>query len=531
LAFTVILIASVVSSVGDAMSDTSMNWLMTSLNPDPVMVSTVQIAITLPMFLLTVPAGAITDIVDPRRLLIGVQLYVAIIAIGFAAAIALNWQDPKLLLGTTFLLGVGGALAAPAWQLIAPMLVSSDELDNAIAINNTGYNVSRAIGPLLGGLSIAAFGIGFPFWFNGLSYFAIVAVLIWWRTPGKVPETLPAERVLSAMRTGLRYALNNRDIDSTLIRAIAFFPFASAIWALLPLIARTKMHNGPEVYGALLGSIGIGSIVGSLSLNKLKERLGPDGLAVLGTMGTIVALVSFGAARGPFLAFAASFLAGVCWTLMMTTLFMSAQVALPEWVRGRGLAIFLTVYFGAMTIGSAIWGKIASLEGLSVALYISAAGALAGMSLTRRWKLQTGAAQDLTPSMHWRTPVFVNRVEDRQGPILVTIEYNIDPKDSEPFLTLIQEIGRERMRDGAYAWNVFVDPTTVGRFIETCLIQSLLELKHSRTRVTNADRLIEEEMRRFLKGPPKPTYLVAAKRVRQPWRKLRVSDAAPASNA
>jgi hypothetical protein len=229
--------------------------------------------------------------------------------------------------------------------------------------------------------------------------------------------------------------------------------------------------------------------------------------------------VLYGEAREPFIAGAASLIAGASWITMMTTLFVSAQVALPEWVRGRGLAIFLTAYFGAMTLGSALWGKVASVEGVPTALYLAAAGAAVGMALTARWRLQTAAALDLTPSMHWRTPVFVHPVEDDEGPILLTVEYRIDPKDIKPFLTLVHEIGLERKRDGAYAWGVFEDIQVSGRIVETFLIQSLLELKHLRTRVTIADRLIEEKARAFVKEPVKVKFLVAPKRHRHKRRK------------
>jgi MFS family permease len=501
------------------MFDMSSNWLMTSLNPDPMMVSAVQVATTLPMFLLTLPAGALADILDARRLLIGAQLAVTAISIVFAALVTMHWATPAVLLATAFCLGGSGALAAPAWLVITPMLVPKHDLDGAIAINNASYNVSRAIGPALGGLAIATISIAAPFWCFCVGNVAVLAALIWWRVPRRARESLPAERLVSALRTGLRYARNNRDIDSTIIRALAFFLFASAYWALLPLVARTQIHNGPEVYGVLLGMIGVGSILGSFALNSLKSLLGPDRLATVGTLGTIHALVLYGEAREPFIAGAASLIAGASWITMMTTLFVSAQVALPEWVRGRGLAIFLTAYFGAMTLGSALWGKVASVEGVPTALYLAAAGAAVGMALTARWRLQTAAALDLTPSMHWRTPVFVHPVEDDEGPILLTVEYRIDPKDIKPFLTLVHEIGLERKRDGAYAWGVFEDIQVSGRIVETFLIQSLLELKHLRTRVTIADRMIEEKARAFVKEPVKVKFLVAPKRHRHKRRK------------
>ena len=519
LAFTVMLIASSASNVGFAMFDTSSNWLMTSLNPDPMMVSAVQVATTLPMFLLTLPAGALTDIIDARRMLIGAQIAATAISIVFAAVVTMHWATPTVLLATTFLLGGSGALAAPAWLVITPMLVPKQDLDSAIAINNASYNVSRAIGPAIGGLGIAAFSIALPFWCFCAGNIAVLGALIWWRAPRRTRETLPAERLVSALRTGLRYARNNRDLDATLIRAVAFFPFASAYWALLPLVARTQMHNGPEVYGILLGMVGVGSLLGSFALKSLKARLGPDRLATLGTLGTILALGLYGAAREPAIAALASLVAGASWITMMTTLFVSAQVALPEWVRGRGLAILLTAFFGAMTLGSAVWGKVASLEGVPTALFLAAGGAAIGMALTARWRLQTAAALDLTPSMHWRTPVFAYPLEDDQGPILLTVEYLIDPEDLKPFLTLIHEIGLERKRDGAYAWGVFEDTQVSGRIVETFLIQSLLELRHLRTRVTMADRMIEEEARTFVKQPVKVTFLVAPKRHRQKRRK------------
>ncbi len=239
----------------------------------------------------------------------------------------------------------------------------------------------------------------------------------------------------------------------------------------------------------------------------------------LGPLARFSALGLYGAAQEPIVAALASLIAGASWITMMTTLFVSAQVALPEWVRGRGLAIFLTAFFGAMTLGSAVWGRVASVQGVPTALFLAAAGAAIGMVVTARWRLQTAAALDLTPSMHWRTPVFVNPMEDDQGPILLTVEYVIDPKDLKPFLALIHEIGLERKRDGAYAWGVFEDTQVSGRIVETFLIQSLLELRHLRTRVTMADRMIEEQARAFVTQPVKVTFLVAPKRHRQKKRK------------
>jgi len=524
VAFTVILIASSLSNVGIAMFDTSMSWLMTNLNPDPMMVSAVQVATMLPMFLLTVPAGALADILDSRRLLIVAQAAVVVIATVFAVVVSLKLATPQNLLVTTFALGVAGAIAAPVWQLVTPKLVPKDDLDSAIAVNNASYSVSRALGPAVGGLAIAAFSIDVPFWCYVAGDLAIVAAVIWWRAPRKPKETLPAERLACAVRTGLRYVRNNRDMDATLIRACAFFLFGSAYWALLPLVARNQMHNGPAIYGVLLGMIGLGSILGSIVLGRLKERLGPDRLASVSTLGTIAALAMYGAAREAGVALAASLVAGASWTIMMTTLFVSAQVALPDWVRGRGMAILLTAYFGAMTVGSALWGKVASVWGVPSTLTAAAGGAFVAMVLSWRFRLQTAASLDLTPSMHYRDRVFPRPVDDDQGPVLVTVEYRVEPEDRAAFLKAMQEIGLERKRDGAFAWNVFEDTRDVGRVVETFLLQTLMELRRLRARVTKADQETEAEAHRYLKEPAKPTFLVAPKRNREKRRKPAVLE-------
>jgi predicted MFS family arabinose efflux permease len=519
-AFMVILIATSFSSVGLAMYDTGSAWLMTSLNPSPRLVSAVQVVTTLPFFLLTLPAGALTDVVDPRRLLIVAEAAVTVISIAFAVAISAGLVNPVSLLATSFLMGMCGALAAPAWLLITTILVRRAELDSAIAIDTASYNVARAIGPAIAGYAIAKLSIAVPFWCCCFGNLMLLAALIWWRAPRRPKETLPAERLISAMTAGLRYVRYSREMDATLIRAIAFFPFASAYLALLPLVARSQTGDGAEVYGELMAAVGVGSIVATLALNPLKRRLGANGQAALGAIGTVVSLFLLAAAHEPILALIASFVAGASSIIALTTFFVSAQVALPQWVRGRGLAIFLTVYFGALTLGSAVWGEVATAEGVPVALWAAGVDTLSGLALTWAWKLQPSEAQDLTPSMRWRAPGFLNRVADDRGPILAIAEYRIDPKDNLAFLAVMQDISLERRRDGAYAWHMFEDPDEEGKRIETYLIHSVLELKYRQARITVADEMMEEHASQFLKAPATIRYLVAPQRdPRRSWRR------------
>jgi predicted MFS family arabinose efflux permease len=527
-AFTVIWAASTISNVGTAMFDTASGWLITSLNASPLIVSLVQVAVTLPLFLFTLPAGALADVIDSRRMLIGVEIAIIIVSAIFAALVSLGLAEPSSLLTTTFLLGVAGALSAPAWLAIIPSQVPRRDLDSAVAANSVGFNLSRAVGPALGGFVIAVFGISTPFWVFGASNVGILAALMWWRSPEKSVDSLPAERLTSAVRTGIRHAANNRYLRATLARSLAFFPFACAYWALLPLIARAQMVQGPELYGILLGALGSGAIAGSFAINGLKAALGPDRVVALGTLATAAALVMFALAHDPVIAVVACVVAGASWTVVLTNLYVSAQVSLPEWVRGRGLAIFLTVVFGAMTAGSALWGQVAGWEGLPVAHFAAAAGAVLAIPLSWRWKLQTGADLDLTPSMHWRAPVVTQKVENSDGPVLVTVEYHIDDKDRIAFLAALQELGHERKRDGAFAWGVFEDTASTGRYIETFLIESWLELMHSYERVTKADRILEEHIREFLTAAPVIHHMVASERRRRS-RKDRARELLPAA--
>lgn len=510
-AFTVIWIATVVSNTGTWMYNAASGWLMTSLDPSPLAVSLVQVATSLPMFLFALPAGALADIVDKRRFLIVVEIATTVVAAVCAVMVALNMIAPGVLLLFTFLLGVGAALMAPAWQSIVPLLVPKDDLPAAVANNGVGVNISRAIGPALGGAIIGIAGIAAPFWLNALSNLAAIGALVWWRPPASASSSLPAERLYGAMIVGLRHACFNPHLRATLVRAFSFFFFASAYWALLPLVVRNQIAGSPSLYGVLLGLIGAGAIAGALILPWMKRTFGPDKLVALGTVGTAATLVLLGLARSPAPAFIACLIAGLSWIAVLATLNISAQISLPDWVRGRGLAMFVTVFFGAMTAGSALWGQVAGMLSLPAAHFIAAAGALIAIALSWHWKLQTGAALDLTPSMHWPEPVLTASTEVDRGPVLITVEYRIAPQHRGAFLSAVQLLSHERQRDGAYAWDIYEDSAEAGRFLETFLVGSWLEHLRQHQRVTNADRVLQDRIREFGgEVEPKVTHFIAA---------------------
>jgi predicted MFS family arabinose efflux permease len=410
-----------------------------------------------------------------------------------------------------FLVGILGALEAPAWQAIVPLLVPNQALSSASAANSVGINISRVIGPALAGFVILALGIAAPFWLDAISNLGVIAVIYWWRPPAKA-NTLPAERLLNAVRTGVRYARNNTHLRATLVQAAGFFLFASSYWALLPVLARSQLHGTPTLYGVLLGAIGAGGLAGASLLPRLKSSRGPNGMVAIGEVGTAVALVLFGLAHNALTAILACLIAGLSWILVLATLNVSAQVALPEWVRGRGLAAYVTVFFGTMSVGSLIWGFIAERVGLPSTQFIAAAGVLIAIAVTRSSKLQTGLETDLTPSMHWPVPVLAKPVKDDAGPVLVTVEYLVASEMRDAFLAVLGRVARERKRDGAYAWNIYEDTAFPERVLETFLVDSWVEHLRQHQRVTNADRVVEEHVRKLVRDEPRITHYISARR-------------------
>jgi len=507
--FTVLWTATVVSNIGGWMYSAASAWLMTTLEPSPLAVSLVQVATSLPTFLFALLAGALADIVDKRRLLIVVESFILVSSTALATLVWLHLITPGRLLFLTFLIETGAALTAPAWQAIVPQLVPRQDLPEAVAANSVGVNISRAVGPALGGVMTVALGIAAPFWVNAGSNLGSIGGLLWWRAPQTGQRRLPAEHLASALQSGIRYARYSRHLRATLLRAVGFLLFASAYWALLPLVARDLIAGGPRLYGILLGVIGASAIAGAFALPRLKKRLGPDRLVAAGAIGTAIALLLFGLARTPAAAIAASVLAGFSWIAVLSSLNVSAQFALPEWVRGRGLALYLTVFFGTTTLGSLIWGEVASVAGLPAAHFLAAAGTLLAVPLTWRWKLQTAMGVDLTPSMSWPVPIVIGHLENDQGPVMVTVEYRVNPQEREAFLTAVQRLSRQRRRDGAYAWGIFEDIAERNRFLETFVIESWLEHLRQHERVTNADRMLQDHIHRLVDSTPKITHLIA----------------------
>jgi MFS family permease/quinol monooxygenase YgiN len=509
--FRALWIASLVSNIGIWMQNVSAAWAMTSLSPSPLMVALVQSATSLPVFVVGLPAGALADIVDRRRLLLVTQSWMLVAAGLLAVLTFVGLMTATTLLALTFALGAGVAMNTPTWQAITSELVPPSELTRAVTLNALPVNIGRAIGPALGGVLVAAAGPALVFALNAVSFVAVLVVVYRWRRAAP-RALLPAERVISATRAGIRYACHAPPLIAVLVRLGLFIICASAFWALLPVIARRDLGLSAFGYGLLLGCLGVGAIAGAALLPRVKRRLPLDALIGLATIAFAVvsALTAFWRFI-PGLGIA-MIVGGVAWIAMMAGLNGSAQTAVPAWVRARALGIYLLVFQGGLGLGSALWGFVAEHVGASIALASAAGGALLGLAAIRRWPLRAVTTLDVTPSAHWPEPHLDVVPAPDQGPVRVEVEYRIDPSQADAFTQAVRDLEPIRRRDGAVNWAVYRDPGHKGRYVESFVVESWVEHLRQHERITVDDRAVEERIRRFhvAGAPPAVTHLIGA---------------------
>jgi MFS family permease len=466
-------------------------WLMTDINSSPLTVALVQTATSLPVLLVALPAGAMGDALDRRRLLIWSQVFMLAAATALAVVTATGAVTVSLLLLLTFALGLGQAVTLPSWQAIQPELVPRHEIPQASALQGVSMNTARAVGPALGGLAVAAAGPELVFALNAVSFLAVVAVLVRWRREVQ-PRPLGPEPLGAAVRAGLRFARASRPMRAVLVRAGLFVVFSSAMWALLPLVARQDLGLGSGGYGLLLGALGAGAVAGAFALPRLRARVGADRL-VRGSVAVFTA-VTVGVALLPSAAAVAAVLlvGGAAWIGALATLNAGAQSSLPAWVRARGMALYVVVLQGGLAVGSLMWGVVAEYVGVRTTLLIASAALAAGMVAGLRFPLRPTEHLDLRPSGHWPDPVLALDPEPAAGPVLVTVEYRVDPERVDDFREAMRGLGRARRRSGAHSWGVWQDGADPDRFLETFVVRSWLEhLRQHHERVTVNDRRIE----------------------------------------
>jgi MFS family permease len=507
--FRNLLFADVMSDIGTFMQTVGAAWLMVSLGAGPMYVALTQTASALPFFVFALPAGAIGDIVDRRKLILYTEFWMVGVATVIAVATIGGFMSPWLLLGLTFALSAGDAIETPTWRAILPELVKKEDLAAASALNAIEFNFARAVGPALAGFIIAAVGVGAAFALNVVSFFGVILLIARWKRPIRRHAT-PPETVAGATVAALRYVRFSPSLRGMMLRSGLTMFFASALLALMPSVAR-GVSDSPTGYGILLGCFGAGAVLGALAMQPARARWSTEavasgGVAILGLMTVAAGFLHEMTLLAPAMLFA-----GAAWIVFISLVSALMQSLAPDWVRARVLAIFMLVFQGGLAAGSALWGAVAERAGIQPALLWAGLGIVGTIAIGVVAKLPD-TTMDVSPWNHWKMPAIVedNRPEFDAGPVLVTVEYRVNGDRTGEFLQAIHEYGRVRRRDGAIRWGIYRDLEEADRYVETFVVSSWAEHLRQHERVTNADRAVEDRLRTYVTDVPTVRHLVSA---------------------
>ncbi|MGE5737564.1 MAG: MFS transporter [Betaproteobacteria bacterium] len=486
-------LGSIGAALGYTMQATISAWLMATLTTSALMVALVQSASTAPTLLFGLVAGTLADIVDRRRVIIVTQivLFAASLVLGFAALIGII--GPASLLFLTFLVGAGFTFYLPAQQASINELVSRDELSRAVALGSVAFNVARALGPALAGAIAAALSSGSAL---VVGAFFFVPMFIAMRRTRPTDVALPGvpERLLSGVMIGLRYVRHSAPMRALVLRNLSFSVCASAFWALLPVIARDQLGLGAGGFGLLSASFGLGAIVGALSIPGLLHQRTMNDVVTSGGMLWALAMLVVALTVNTFLALIGAACAGAAWVYVFASLSAGTQSSAPAWVRARAVSMNLVATQGCLAIGSAFWGAVASGVGTRWALGASAAAVLILQWLLRRVQVAMGQEADVVPGVRLPELAIAAEPLPDDGPVLIQLEYRIDPTNRDAFLKAIAKVGPTRRRNGATSWRVFRDVGEEGRFVERYVIASWAEYVRLRSRMTMADSQLQQRV-------------------------------------
>jgi MFS family permease len=506
--FRNLLAANLVSDIGAFMQSVGAAWLMTSLTRNPLHIALIQTASALPFFLLALPAGSIGDIFDRRKLILGTETWMLVIAVALTVATFTGVMTPWLLLLLTLGLSIGDAVESPTWRAIFPELVAKEELPAALALNGIEFNLARAVGPGLGGFIVASVGVGAAFAFNAISFFGVIAVIKRWKRPVR-KSTLPAETFRGATSAAIRYVRYSPGIRTLLLRSAILIFFTSSFWALLPTAAR-ELSKSPIAYGFLLGSFGLGAVLGAMVLQRTRSKLSTETLLSSATATFAAIVLSLALLRTPAILCFLMLFGGASWTAIMSLFNIMVQELAPDWVRARVLAVYLFVFQGSVTLGSTLWGFVALRTSVHATLATASIGTAACL-LLRSWFRLPDTKLDLSIWNHWVKPAMIEEPEPDEGPVLVTVKYVIDPAKAPEFLHQIHKYERVRRRDGAISWGIFVDTEASNTYLESFKVDSWAEHERQHNRFTRADSEVEKQVLSYVIKPVEVQHYIYAR--------------------
>jgi MFS family permease len=487
--------------------------MMTTITRSADLVALVQASTTLPIMVFSLASGAIADNFNRRRVMLTAQLFMLGVSALLALFAYLGLLTPWLLLGFTFLIGCGTALNNPSWQASVGDIVPRADLPAAVVLNSVGFNLTRSVGPAIGGAIVATAGAAAAFAVNALSYLGLILVLARWNPPVAV-SALPREGLAPAMGAGLRYVAMSPNITKVLLRSFLFGLTSIAVMALLPLVARHLVQGGPLTYGALLGAFGVGAVGGAFLGARLGEWLSKEAIVRLAFAGFAACAATLALAGNPWAAGAGTMLGGACWVLALSLFNVTVQLSTPRWVVGRALALYQTSAFGGMALGAWLWGVVAEAHGPAAALLAAAVAMLAAGLVGLALPLPRRADLDLSPLDRWTEPAVALDLRPRSGPVAISIEYLIREEDLPDFLAAMQDRNRIRRRDGARHWTLMRDLADPMLWVESYQTPTWVEYLRHNQRRTKADAANGERLRALHRGPEGPR--VHRRIVRQP---------------
>lgn len=507
--FRAVWFASLASNLGSLIQSVGAAWLMTSITNQADMVALVQASTSLPLMILSLTSGAIADNFDRRRVMLTAQFFMLAVSAALAACAWFGFITPWLLLAFTFLIGCGGALNNPSWQASVGDMVPRDVLPAAVALNSVNFNLTRSVGPAIGGLIVATAGAAAAFAVNAISYLPLILAMHNWR-PDRQPATLPPERLGAAMTAGLRYVAMSPHIEKVLLRGFVFGFSAIIVLALLPLAARDLPGGGPLLYGLMLGCYGIGAIAGAFLGGRARERWSNEAVARAAFIGFAACATTLALAPNAWVAGLGMMIGGACWVLALAMFNVTVQLSTPRWVLGRALALYQTATFGGMALGSWIWGVIAEQYDVRIALLTAAVLMLAGAAVGIRFALPDKLPDNLDPLNRWKAPALALDLRGRSGPVAVLIEYTIREADTHAFLDAMTERRRIRKRDGARQWELLRDTERPEQWIESYHVATWDDYIRHNLRRTHADAAFDDRVRALHSGaePPKVHRMV-----------------------
>ena len=493
------------------MHEAASGWLMASLYATPFEVALLQAFTAFPAFLLALPSGALSDLVDRGRIIVLAYSLVTVASFAVGISILAGYLSPGLLLIAALAMGVTFALRLPAYASLMQEVLPRIAVPRAIVWNGASMNASRIFGPSIVGIVIAWGEPAYVYLINGCAMLALTVLLLRWRRPRTRASTLPSERFFGAIRVGLQFARQTPALRAVLIRSFAYFFFAIVPLALLPVVVRDELDGESSTYTMLFGLFGLGAIIVVPTMQWLRTKLSGDQLVGAAVGLQALAALAFALSTNIGILALAMVAAGYSWLAVASVLSVTAQFVLPAWVRGRGLAAVQMAFMGGGAFGAAIWGQVANTWSIPIAFGVTAASSLASIALIRWYPVTGLAEEDLTPSRYWPEPAIATSIEHDEGPVQVMVEYLIDPVNEEPFTSLMQESRRLRLRSGAISWALFRDPANAGRYVEQWVEESWLEFLRHRDRLTLGEQEVRDRKRAFhIAGdPPVWTYLVA----------------------